>query len=45
MIGISQSGASPDVAGVVAEAATAQGAVTVAITNEPSSLLAAAAGT
>jgi glucosamine--fructose-6-phosphate aminotransferase (isomerizing) len=38
VIGISQSGASPDVAGVVA-AATEQGAVTVAITNEPSSLL------
>lgn len=38
VIGISQSGASPDVAGVVA-AARAQGAVTIAITNEPSSLL------
>ena len=36
VIGISQSGASPDVAAVVA-AATAQGAVTVAITNEPDS--------
>jgi glucosamine--fructose-6-phosphate aminotransferase (isomerizing) len=42
VIGISQSGASPDVAGVVA-AATAQGAVTVAITNDPSSLLAESA--
>ena len=42
MIGISQSGASPDVAGVV-KAATAQGAVTIAITNEPSSLLAESA--
>ncbi len=42
VIGISQSGASPDVAGVVA-AATAQGAVTVAITNEPGSPLGAAA--
>jgi len=42
VIGISQSGASPDVAGVV-KAATAQGAVTIAITNEPSSLLAESA--
>ena len=42
VIGISQSGASPDVAGVVA-AATAQGAVTVAITNDSSSLLAESA--
>src|SRR3954463_13907917 len=39
VIGISQSGASPDVASVV-KAATAAGAVTVAITNEPGSLLA-----
>jgi len=39
VIGISQSGASPDVAGVVA-AATEQGALTVAITNEPDSPLA-----
>jgi glucosamine--fructose-6-phosphate aminotransferase (isomerizing) len=39
VIGISQSGASPDVAGVVSSA-TAQGAVTVAITNEPDSPLA-----
>jgi glucosamine--fructose-6-phosphate aminotransferase (isomerizing) len=38
VIGISQSGASPDVAGVVAAAAE-QGAITVAITNEPGSLL------
>ena len=42
VIGISQSGASPDVAGVV-KAATAQGAVTIAITNEASSLLAESA--
>src|SRR5262249_46473954 len=42
VVGISQSGASPDVSAVVA-AATAQGAVTIAITNEPSSLLAGAA--
>jgi glucosamine--fructose-6-phosphate aminotransferase (isomerizing) len=42
VIGISQSGASPDVAGVL-KTATAQGAVTVAITNEPSSLLAESA--
>src|SRR3954447_9718834 len=42
VIGISQSGASPDVAGVVSEA-TAQGALTVAITNEPDSPLAEAA--
>jgi glutamine---fructose-6-phosphate transaminase (isomerizing) len=39
VIGISQSGASPDVAGVVS-AATEQGALTVAITNEPDSPLA-----
>ena len=38
VIGISQSGASPDVAGVVA-AATEQGALTIAITNEPDSRL------
>ena len=42
VIGISQSGASPDIVAVVA-AARAQGAPTVAITNEPSSALAAAA--
>ena len=42
VIGISQSGASPDVAGV-RKAATAQGAVTIAITNEPASLLAESA--
>jgi glutamine---fructose-6-phosphate transaminase (isomerizing) len=42
VIGISQSGASPDVAGVVA-AAAAQGALTIAITNEPDSPLARAA--
>src|SRR3954467_5214266 len=42
VIGISQSGASLDVGGVV-RAATAQGAVTIAITNEPSSLLAESA--
>jgi glutamine---fructose-6-phosphate transaminase (isomerizing) len=42
VIGISQSGASPDVASVV-KAATAAGAVTVAITNEPGSLLAESA--
>jgi glutamine---fructose-6-phosphate transaminase (isomerizing) len=42
VVGISQSGASPDVAGVVA-AASAQGAITVAITNEPDSALGAAA--
>jgi glucosamine--fructose-6-phosphate aminotransferase (isomerizing) len=42
VIGISQSGASPDVAGVVSSA-TAQGALTVAITNEPDSPLARAA--
>ncbi|MDA0163752.1 SIS domain-containing protein [Solirubrobacter ginsenosidimutans] len=38
VLGISQSGASPDVAGVVA-AANEQGAITIAITNEPDSLL------
>lgn len=42
VIGISQSGASPDVVAVVA-AARAQGAATVAITNEPRSPLALAA--
>jgi glucosamine--fructose-6-phosphate aminotransferase (isomerizing) len=42
VIGISQSGASPDVAGVVA-AARRQGAPTIAITNEPASALAKAA--
>jgi glucosamine--fructose-6-phosphate aminotransferase (isomerizing) len=42
VLGVSQSGASPDVAAVVS-AATEQGAVTVAITNEPGSLLAGAA--
>ena len=40
VIGISQSGASPDVAAVV-ETANAQGAVTIAITNEPESALGA----
>jgi len=42
VIGISQSGASPDIVGVVA-AARRQGAPTLAITNEPGSALAAAA--
>jgi glucosamine--fructose-6-phosphate aminotransferase (isomerizing) len=42
VIGISQSGASPDVVSVVAEAAR-QGALTAAITNDPSSPLAGAA--
>ena len=42
VIGISQSGASPDIVAVVA-AARAQGAPTVAITNEPGSALRAAA--
>lgn len=41
-IGISQSGASPDIVAVVAEARS-QGAQTVAITNDPASELAAAA--
>jgi glutamine---fructose-6-phosphate transaminase (isomerizing) len=41
VIGISQSGASPDVVGVV-EAARRQGAPTLAITNEPTGPLAAA---
>ena len=42
VIGISQSGASPDVTGVLA-AARRQGAPTIAITNDPSSALARAA--
>jgi glutamine---fructose-6-phosphate transaminase (isomerizing) len=42
VIGISQSGASPDVIAVIAEAAR-QGCVTVAVTNEPDSPLAQAA--
>lgn len=42
VIGISQSGASPDIVAVLA-AARAQGSPTVAITNEPRSALAAAA--
>jgi glucosamine--fructose-6-phosphate aminotransferase (isomerizing) len=42
VIGISQSGASPDVVSVVAEGAR-QGAMTAAITNDPASPLAAAA--
>lgn len=42
VIGISQSGASPDIVAVLA-AARAQGAPTVAITNEPRSALGAAA--
>jgi glucosamine--fructose-6-phosphate aminotransferase (isomerizing) len=42
VIGISQSGASPDVVGVI-RAARGQGAVTLAITNTPGSDLAAAA--
>lgn len=42
VIGISQSGASPDVVSVVAEGVR-QGALTAAITNDPSSPLAAAA--
>ncbi len=44
VIGISQSGASPDVAAVVIEGRR-QGAPTLAITNEPNSPLAAAAAT
>ncbi len=43
VIGISQSGASPDVIAVVEEGAR-QGAVTIAITNNPESPLARAAG-
>ncbi len=42
VIGISQSGASPDIVSVITHAA-AQGAVTLAITNEPASPLARAA--
>lgn len=42
VVGISQSGASPDIVAVIA-AARAQGAPTVAITNEPASALAEAA--
>jgi len=42
VIGISQSGASPDIVAVIA-AARAQGAPTIAITNDPGSPLAAAA--
>ena len=42
VVGISQSGASPDVVGVL-EAARGQGAPTIAITNEPASPLARAA--
>jgi glucosamine--fructose-6-phosphate aminotransferase (isomerizing) len=42
VIGISQSGASPDIVGVI-EAAARQGAATLAITNDPSSPLAGAA--
>jgi glucosamine--fructose-6-phosphate aminotransferase (isomerizing) len=42
VIGISQSGASPDVIAVIEEAAR-QGAVTVAVTNDPASRLAQAA--
>jgi glutamine---fructose-6-phosphate transaminase (isomerizing) len=42
VIGISQSGASPDVVGVL-EAARRQGAPTIAITNDPGSALATAA--
>jgi glucosamine--fructose-6-phosphate aminotransferase (isomerizing) len=42
VVGISQSGRSPDVVGVV-EVSRRQGAVTVAITNDPASELAAAA--
>lgn len=44
VIGISQSGASPDVVGVI-EAGRRHGAPTVAITNEPTSALARAAET
>lgn len=42
VVGVSQSGASPDVVGVIA-AAAAQGRPTVAVTNDPDSPLAAAA--
>ncbi len=44
VVGISQSGASPDVVGVI-EAGRRQGAPTLAITNDPSSPLAMAAAT
>jgi len=44
VIGISQSGASPDIVAVLA-AARAQGSPTIAITNEPGSALGAAADT
>jgi glucosamine--fructose-6-phosphate aminotransferase (isomerizing) len=44
VIGISQSGASPDIVAVIAAART-QGAPTIAITNEPDSALAHAADT
>lgn len=43
VIGISQSGESPDVVSVVDEA-TRQGCITVAVTNDPESPMAAAAG-
>jgi glucosamine--fructose-6-phosphate aminotransferase (isomerizing) len=43
VLGISQSGESPDVVSVVADGSR-QGALTVALTNEPESLLARAAG-
>jgi glucosamine--fructose-6-phosphate aminotransferase (isomerizing) len=43
VLGISQSGASPDICTVVEEA-RAQGAATIAMTNEPTSRLARAAG-
>ena len=42
VIGISQSGQSPDIVGVLADARR-QGALTLAITNDPSSVLAATA--
>lgn len=42
VVGISQSGASPDIVAVVADARR-QGALTLALTNEPASALAAAA--
>ena len=42
VVGISQSGQSPDIVGVVAEARR-QGSLTLAITNDPSSPLAAEA--
>jgi glutamine---fructose-6-phosphate transaminase (isomerizing) len=43
VVGISQSGRSPDIVGVIA-AARRQGAPTIALTNDPTSDLAAAAG-